>query len=109
MNLITSLGVVSSLFVAWFTWRAYTSTGTGKGAQSRRASIIEAWTNIVIGFSINYAANLVLLPLVGASLTAGSNFWLGWIYTAVSILRQFAIRRWFNTQSFADMLARRLG
>jgi hypothetical protein len=106
VNLITFLGIVSAAFVAWFTYRAYYGHDDGNGAQSRRESIIEAWTNIVIGFSINYAANLLLLPLVGAELTAVNNFWLGWVYTAISILRQFAVRRWFNTPGFAATLAR---
>jgi hypothetical protein len=101
--------MASALFVALFTYRAYSGKEDGKGAQSRRESIIEAWTNIVIGFSINYTANLILLPMVGAQLTAANNFWLGWTYTAVSILRQYAIRRWFNTHSFAATLARWMG
>lgn len=106
MNLITVLGVVSALFVAWFTYRAYYSHEDGKGAQSRRESVIEAWTNIVIGFSINYTANLIFLPMVGAELTVSNNFWLGWMYTAVSIVRQYAVRRWFNTHGFAASVAR---
>lgn len=109
MSLITALGILSAAFVAWFTYRAYSSADDGSGPQSKRASIIEAWTNIVIGFSINYAANLLLLPLVGAELTAANNFWLGWTYTAVSVLRQYAVRRWFNTQGFAAFIARRFG
>lgn len=109
MSLITTLGVLSALFVAGFTWHAYMKTEDKVGAQTRRESIIEAWTNIVIGFSINYAANLLLLPLVGAQLTASNNFWLGWIYTAVSILRQFAVRRWFNTNNFSARVARWMG
>lgn len=105
MDLITVLGAASAVFVAAFTWHQYRAADPRTGAQSRRASLIEAWTNIVVGFSINYLANLALLPLVGAELTAANNFWLGWAYTAVSIVRQYAIRRWFNTQGFAAWLA----
>ena len=106
MSLITWLGIASAAFVAAFTYRQvfHRNQGTDYG-QTKRESIVEAWVNIVIGFSINYAANLLLLPLVGAQLTAANNFWLGWTYTAVSILRQYAIRRWFNTQGFASRLA----
>jgi hypothetical protein len=106
MDLITSLGLVSAAFVALFTWRQFYGHDDGRGAQSRRESIIEAWTNIVIGFSINYAANLLFLPLVGARASGGDLFWLGWLYTAVSILRQYAIRRWFNAHGFAAAVAR---
>jgi hypothetical protein len=108
MNIVFTLGILSALFVACFTALAYLATDQGAG-QTRRQSIIEAWANIAIGFSINYTANLVLLPLVGARFTLAENFWLGWIYTAISILRQYAIRRWFNDRihAVAAMLAGR--
>jgi hypothetical protein len=95
MNLLVTLGVVSAIFVAWFTWYQITHINQGPG-QTRKDSMIEAWMNITIGFSINFAANLVFLPMVGATFTLAENFWLGWIYTAISVLRQFAIRRWYN-------------
>lgn len=90
MSPITIVGVVSFAFVALFTFRAY------NGGPNPQAAIIEAWVNIVIGFSINYLANFVLLPMIGARVSASDNFWLGWAYTAVSIIRQYAIRRWFQ-------------
>lgn len=109
MNAITLLGAASMLFVAWFTWHQYTGPQSGLG-QSRRQSIIEAWVNLAIGFSINFTANLVLFPLmVGVPVSAEANFWGGWVYTSISILRQYAIRRWFNTTGFAAFLARRFG
>lgn len=84
-------------FVAWFTWRAYTGPQVGAG-QSRRASIIEAWINILFGFSLNFCANFVLLPLLGSCTRpdAWQNFMLGWVYTVISMVRQYSIRRWFN-------------
>jgi len=95
MTLLVSLGVVSLVFVVWFTWHQVTHINQGAG-QTRKDSMIEAWTNIGVGFSINYAANLIFLPMVGATFTLAENFWLGWIYTAISVVRQFAIRRWYN-------------
>lgn len=92
------LGIASLVFVVGFTVHAY-SRNTGPG-QTPRGAIKEAWTNIAWGFSFNYVANIFLLPLVGATLTASSNFWLGWVYTAISILRQYAIRRWNNRLQF---------
>ncbi len=56
---------------------------------------------------MNWAANWLILPLVGASFTALENFWMGWIYTSISIIRQYAIRRWFNARLHAA--AQRLG
>ncbi len=98
--MIAVLGGASLAFVAWFTWHQYTSIDPGTGPQTRRASIVEAWVNIVIGFSINFAMNYALIPLMteGHSVTAANNWWGGWVYTAASILRQYAIRRWFNAR-----------
>lgn len=110
MTLLTYMGVASLAFVMWFTWRAATGAQTGAG-QSRRESIIEAWINIVIGFSVNFAANLVLIPLMadGHHVSAAANWWGGWVYTSISILRQYAIRRWANDRLhiLAARLARR--
>lgn len=102
------LGTLSALFVAGFTWHAYRGPDTGAG-QSRSQSIIEAWVNIVIGFSINFVANFFILPLVGAHITVANNLWLGCIFTAISVLRQYVIRRWFNRSAhgFAVWLAAR--
>lgn len=109
MTVLDILGLLSFAFVMWFTWHAYSQPVTG-GGQTRRASIIEAWANIAIGFTVNWMANFILLPLVHASFTAWENFLLGWIYTAVSIVRQYAIRRWFNDRIhlFASRVAEKL-
>jgi len=60
-------------------------------------SIVEAKTNIAVGFVTNYVANMTILPLFGFdSLTPGKNFVIGLLYTGISLARQFVIRRWFN-------------
>jgi hypothetical protein len=62
-----------------------------------KRSWLESWTNIFIGFAINFIANLVILPLFGFnSLTVEKNLILGVLYTGISLLRSFGIRRWFN-------------
>ena len=75
MTILSVLGLASLAFVAVFTYRAYNSA-PGQG-QSPRSAIIEAWLNIAIGFAINFTANFLILPLVGAQLTPASNFWMG--------------------------------
>lgn len=90
MNALTALGVLSMAFVLTFTWHRYSA-----GAAPRRA-IVEAWANLAIGFGVNFVANFAILPLVGASFTAAENWWLGWLYTAVSVLRQYGLRVTFE-------------
>jgi hypothetical protein len=106
MTLLTTLGILSLLLTAAFTFAAYYGAEAA-GGQSRRSSIIEAWMNVAIGFSVNWLANFAILPLIGAHFTAGQNFWMGCIYTAISVIRSFAIRRWFNgkLQQMAQRLA----
>lgn len=64
--------------------------------QSRKGSFIEACINVLIGFWINFFANLVILPLVGFHISISQNFYIGLLYTLVSVARSYAIRRWFN-------------
>lgn len=75
--------------------------------QSRLGSLYEALMNIVIGFSINYFANMLIFPLFGFHIGAGANFIMGCIYTVISLVRSYVIRRWFNArlQAVAARLA----
>lgn len=64
--------------------------------QSKKHSWMEAATNIFIGFAINFCANLVILPLFGFHISLGDNFLIGLIYTGISLVRQYVLRRYFN-------------
>jgi hypothetical protein len=68
--------------------------------QSRADRFMEALTNIAIGLTISTAANQVFIPLAtGHPLTLRSNVALGVIYTIISLVRSYLIRRAFNGQS----------
>jgi hypothetical protein len=66
-------------------------------SQTKLGSFIEACINIVIGFVINFCMNLLILPLFGFHITLLDNFYMGLLYTIVSIVRSYVIRRWFNS------------
>lgn len=67
--------------------------------QTRLGSFIEAWINVLIGFWINFFANLAILPAFGfTGLTLATNFYIGLAYTVVSVARSYVIRRWFNAR-----------
>lgn len=73
-------------------------------SQTRWGSFAEAWANIAVGFTINYIANLIILPLFGFhGLTAGKNFIIGVLYTGISLIRQFVLRRYFNGLRFGHV------
>ena len=69
--------------------------------QTRLSSFIEAWINVAIGFAINFAANMLILPLIGFHITAGQNLFIGLLYTIISVARSYAVRRWFNSRIHA--------
>lgn len=64
--------------------------------QTRMSSFIEAWINVLIGFAINFVANLVILPMFGFNITLEDNLYIGILYTIISVARSYAVRRWFN-------------
>lgn len=65
--------------------------------QTRRDSFLESVFNTLIGFCVNYFAGFLIIPLVfGFAVTAGENFKVTFIYTLLSILRGYGLRRFFN-------------
>lgn len=71
-------------------------------AQTKFGSFVEAWANIAVGFSINFCANLVILPWFGFKVTPGSAFEIGLIFTVISLVRSYVLRRWFNGLKFGN-------
>lgn len=65
-------------------------------SQSKRGSLVEALINTAIGFSINYCANLLIFPLFGMYISPANNILLGILYTVISVVRGYVVRRWFN-------------
>lgn len=65
-------------------------------SQSRKGSMFEAVTNTVIGYCINFTANMLIFPLFGMHISLSGNFLMGLIYTAISLVRSYALRRFFN-------------
>jgi len=68
--------------------------------QTKLGSFIEAWANIAVGFAINFTANLLVFPLFGFNISAGQAFWVGVIFTVISLVRSYILRRWFNGLKF---------
>jgi hypothetical protein len=69
--------------------------------QTRLGSFIEALFNVAIGFTINFVANMLILPLIDFHITPGQNLFLGVLYTVISVCRSYVIRRWFNQRLHA--------
>lgn len=64
--------------------------------QSRLESLIESIANILIGYCIALASQLVLFPLYGIHIALTTNLWIGFWFTLVSLVRSYLLRRYFN-------------
>lgn len=72
--------------------------------QTRKGSLFEAIANVLVGFFVNFGANWCLLPLFGFhALTLRNNFIIGALYTTISIIRSYVLRRVFNVIRFGNI------
>jgi hypothetical protein len=67
------------------------------GSQSRAMSFVESVTNVVVGFLLALLTQLAVFPVLGLGVSIGDNILLGGIFTAVSIVRSYTLRRLFET------------
>jgi hypothetical protein len=65
--------------------------------QSPLMSLVEATTNVAIGFVLAVATQVLLFPLLGLSVTMQENLIIGSVFTVVSLLRAFLLRRLFES------------
>lgn len=65
--------------------------------QSRLMSLTESLVNISIGLAVSLVANALILPLFfGVPVPLIDNLMMAGLYTGVSIIRSYAIRRLFE-------------
>jgi uncharacterized protein YacL len=64
--------------------------------QKRKHSLIESITNTAIGFIISLLVQLVIYPILNIPVSIGQNIIITIVFTVVSILRGYFVRRIFN-------------
>lgn len=64
--------------------------------QSRRLSALEAVANVVVGLGVAFATQVVVFPMFGFYASTQQHVALTAIFTAVSLVRSYALRRVFN-------------
>jgi hypothetical protein len=64
--------------------------------QSRKRSITESLTNIAVGMVVAVASQYVIFPMFGIEITFGEHLWITVWFTAISIVRSYLLRRYFN-------------
>ena len=72
------------------------SAPTPQTGQTKRASLLEAGSNILIGFWVSVGANMLVLPHFKNPGAFTEAFLIGLIFTVISFVRSYLLRRLFN-------------
>jgi hypothetical protein len=64
--------------------------------QSKKHSLFESLANTFIGLVTAFITQLIIFPLFNIHIKLIDNFFILIIFTSVSIVRSYAVRRFFN-------------
>ena len=64
--------------------------------QSRVMSLIESIGNVIVGYGVAVATQIVIFPAFGLHVTLAQNLKISAAFTVISICRSFALRRLFE-------------
>ena len=64
--------------------------------QSRRQSLIEAITNVVLGYALAVITQIMVFPWFGLQVSLGDHLAIGAMFVMISLARSYALRRLFE-------------
>ncbi len=64
--------------------------------QTHLMSLIEAITNVIVGYGVAVVAQILVFPVFGLQTTLAQNLKMGLIFSGISLARSFALRRIFE-------------
>jgi len=67
--------------------------------QSKKHSFIESLLNTLVGFLISLLVQLLIYPILNIPVTIFQNIIITSVFTIVSIIRGYIIRRYFNSKT----------
>jgi hypothetical protein len=65
-------------------------------SQSKKLSLIETTTNIIVGLITSFLIQLIIYPLLNIPVTINQNIIITIVFFIVSFIRGYVIRRIFN-------------
>lgn len=69
-------------------------------SQSKFMSAVESMANVAVGFGVAIVSQLLVFPMFGINVPFSSNLAIGAWFTAISLVRSYVLRRWFNGLKF---------
>lgn len=67
--------------------------------QSKAHSLLETIVNVAIGYGVALASQLLIYPRYGIHISVGANVEIGMWFTIISIIRSYAVRRFFTCRT----------
>jgi len=64
--------------------------------QSKRMSFLESLINVTVGYGVAVSAQIAIFPMFGLQVALSDNLAIGAIFTAISIVRSYTLRRIFE-------------
>ena len=64
--------------------------------QSRLMSLVESLANVLVGYGVAVITQVLVFPMFGLAVTIAENLLIGLVFTGVSIIRSYALRRSFE-------------
>ena len=64
--------------------------------QSRLMSLVESIANVIVGYGVAVATQILIFPVFGLHTTLAQNLKMGAVFTVVSIVRSYVLRRLFE-------------
>lgn len=64
--------------------------------QSRRNSLVEATTNVIVGYALAVGMQIVVFPVFDIHIALGDQLAMGLAFTGVSLARGYVLRRLFE-------------
>lgn len=65
-------------------------------SQSRNMSVVEAVFSTAVGWSLALVTQMLVFPAVGLQVMLWQNLALSLVFSGVSIVRSYAVRRFFS-------------
>jgi hypothetical protein len=67
--------------------------------QTRAHSLLESAVNVVVGYLVALVSQLAIFPWFGIHIPLSDNLLIGLWFTGISLVRSYALRRWFNRRA----------
>jgi len=68
--------------------------------QSKQMSFLESLTNVAVGYGVVVSTQILVFPMFGLDVPLSDNLAIGAIFTGISIMRSYTLRRVFEEIRF---------